>query len=82
MSKVKVNSSMKQQAQEQFMRQSAKVNQLNHDKEMKNIMENFQSSMLNFKNVKTSKTHKTKLELKENDKQDNNKFDVYFKSYL
>jgi len=44
-------------------------------------MENVQSSMLDFKNVKTSKTNKTKIGLKEDIKIDSNKFDVYFKSY-
>ena len=38
--------------------------------------------MVNFKNVKVSKTNKTKIGLKkEEQKIDSNKFDVYFKSY-
>ena len=80
-SKVKVNSAMKQQAQEQFIRQSVKAAEQAHDKEIKNIIENVQSSMLNFKNVKASKTNKTKIALKQDQKVNSNKFDVYFKSY-
>ena len=62
MSKVKVNSDMKKEAGQQFMRLSAKrEDQGENSKEIVHIMDNVESSMFHIKNIKSSKTDKTKL---------------------
>jgi len=61
MSQVKVNSNMKKEAGEQFLRQSSKkTEEHTEDKEIKNIIDSAQSSMFVIKEVKSS-TDKTKV---------------------
>jgi hypothetical protein len=86
MSQVKVNSNMKKEAGEQFIRQSARRGE-GEDKEMANIMEKVESSMFAIKGVKSG-TDKTKLDVRLGESQLNGEkyakegeFDLYFKSY-
>jgi formylmethanofuran dehydrogenase subunit E len=68
MSQVKVNKDMKKEAGEQFLRISAqREDHGENNKEIKNIMENVESSMFQIKSIKSSKTDKTKLEIKLNE---------------